>query len=84
MNNSQELTSKLSKETMALQKAIGEKLGVTVMTFTLSVAGLGIALYKGWSFSLVIVGCFPPMVISMSMMVTIMQKGFIGNTVAYS
>jgi len=84
MNNPQEMTAKIAKETLAIQKGLGEKLGILIMISIVSIVGLMIAFYKGWSFTLVIIGCFPPLVISMTIMTTVMQKGFIGNTIAYS
>ena len=84
MNNPQEMGARMSREMQAIQKAIGEKMGTIIQTFSISVAGLAMAFTKGWSFSLVLFACFPPLIVSMAMLTAVMQTGFVSNMVAYS
>jgi ATP-binding cassette subfamily B (MDR/TAP) protein 1 len=51
--NPSELSARLAKESSAMQRALGEKMGTIVLAFSMCVAGLTFAVTKGWSFSLV-------------------------------
>jgi ABC-type multidrug transport system fused ATPase/permease subunit len=49
----------------------------------MTIAGLTFAFTRGWSFSLVILGSFPFLLISTSLMTTVIQGGFQENMKAY-
>lgn len=68
MNNPTELTSKIGKEMLSVQRALGEKMGMILMTIGMTLSGMGIALAKGWSFSLVILAVFPFIALGMAFM----------------
>ena len=73
--NPSELSARLSKETAAMQKALGEKMGTIILAFSMTVAGLTFAFTKGWSFSLVLLIAFPFLGITTSLMAKVMSKG---------
>lgn len=81
--NPSELSARLGKETLAIQKALGEKMSTIIIAFSMTIAGLTFAFSKGWSFSLVILAVFPVVAISTSLMTKIMQSGFQENMKAY-
>jgi ATP-binding cassette subfamily B (MDR/TAP) protein 1 len=58
-NNAQELSSRLSKDTSAIQRAIGEKAGFMAFSVAQSVAGFAFAFYRGWEFSFVLLAFVP-------------------------
>ena len=74
--NPSELSARLGKETLAIQKALGEKISTIIIAFAMTFAGLIFAFTKGWSFSLVILAVFPVVAFSTSLMTKIMQSGF--------
>lgn len=57
--NPSELSSRVGKEILAMQKALGEKMGTIILAFAMTFAGLTFAFTKGWSFSLVLLASFP-------------------------
>lgn len=67
-NNPAELSARIGKETLAIQKALGEKIGTIIMAFAMTVSGMAIAFSKGWSFSLVVIAAFPFIMIGTAMM----------------
>ena len=75
-SNPSELSARLGKEILAIQKALGEKMSTIVVAFAMCVAGLTFAFTKGWSFSLVLLAVFPVIVITTSLMTKVMQAGF--------
>ena len=77
------MAARIGKECLAIQKAIGEKMGSIIMALAMSVSGCGIAFTKGWSFTLVICAAFPIIMIATAMMNVVVQKGFKENMQAY-
>jgi ATP-binding cassette subfamily B (MDR/TAP) protein 1 len=63
LTNPLELSSRIGKECLAIQKAIGEKVGTIYMALCMCVSGLAFAFSRGWSFALVVMGFFPFMAI---------------------
>ena len=57
--NPSELSARLGKETLAITRALGEKVSTIVLAFSMCVSGLAFAFTKGWSFSLVMLAAFP-------------------------
>ena len=76
LTNPQELSARLGKECLAIAKALGEKMGSIIMGVAMTVSGLAFAFAKGWSFSLVIMGSFPSIMIATGLLTKIMQSGF--------
>lgn len=73
--NPSELSAKLSKESSAITKALGEKMGSIILAFAMCIAGLAFAFTRGWSFSLVLLAAFPFLGITTQMMATVLAKG---------
>jgi hypothetical protein len=44
---------------MAIQRALGEKMGTIMLSFAMSIAGLFFAFFIGWWFSLILFFVFP-------------------------
>ena len=74
----------LAQECLAIQKAIGEKLGLAFMTMAISVSGIFFAVFKGWLYSFALLGYFPLLSFALFFASHIMQQGFVGNIKAYS
>ena len=51
-----------------MQKALGEKMGMILMSFGMTIAGTVIAFAKGWSFSLALLAIFPFIAIGTALM----------------
>jgi ABC-type multidrug transport system fused ATPase/permease subunit len=83
VNNPSELSSRIGKEVLTIQKAIGEKMGQIFFGFAMMVSGLTFAFVKGWSFSFVILASFPCIVFATALLNKVMQKGFRENMKAY-
>lgn len=73
--NPSELSARLSKETNAMQKALGEKMGTIILAFAMTIAGLTFAFTRGWSFSLVLMACFPLLGLSTALMGKVLAQG---------
>lgn len=59
MINVQELSSKMSKDISAVERAIGEKAGFIIFGIARSIAGFVFAFAKGWLLSIILVIGFP-------------------------
>lgn len=81
--NQSELSARLSKETSAMQRALGEKMGTIILAYAMCVAGLTFAFTKGWSFSLVLLVVFPFLGITTGLMAKVMSAGSHANMKAY-
>ena len=82
-NNPAELSARIGKETLAIQRALGEKMGMILLAFAMTTSGLAIAFVKGWSFSLVVVAAFPFIMIGTTLLNKVVQSGFTANMKAY-
>jgi ABC-type multidrug transport system fused ATPase/permease subunit len=58
-NNPNEMSAKIAKEVSAIQRGLGEKVGMTVMSMSMFVAGFAFAFVWGWKLSLILLGVFP-------------------------
>lgn len=70
-----ELSARLNKETAAMQKALGEKMGSIIMALSMMVAGLAFAFTKGWTFSFALLAAFPVLGMTTSLMTKVISKG---------
>ena len=50
--NYNELSARITKETMSINKAIGEKVGLIIFSLGMTICGLVIGLINGWSLAL--------------------------------
>ena len=66
-----------------MRNALGEKMGTIILAFAMTIAGLAFAFSKGWSFSLVVMGAFPGIMVTTSVLTKTMQGGFRENMKAY-
>lgn len=81
--NITELSSRLSKECLAIQTALGEKMGQFQLTMGTSFAGFFFAFFRGWMMSLILLGAFPVMFIMIGVLMKAMKSGFSENLKAY-
>lgn len=82
--NPQELASKISKETLSIEQAIGDKLGQLLMAIGFCISGIIIAFTRGWLFSFTLLALFPFIGGASAMFMKVMQTGFKENMAAYS
>jgi len=59
VHNPGEMSSKIAKETSAIQRGLGEKVGQTIMSIAMVFFGFGFAFTWGWEFSVVLLGVIP-------------------------
>lgn len=57
--NPSELSAKVPKEVMAMQRALGEKMGTIILSIFMCISGLFFAFLKGWKFSFVLLALVP-------------------------
>jgi ATP-binding cassette, subfamily B (MDR/TAP), member 1 len=57
--NYNELTARITKETMQINKAIGEKVGLIIFSIGMTMSGFVIGVVNGWSLALVMVAIGP-------------------------
>lgn len=74
MTSYEELSARLGKESLSIQKAIGEKFGQIWFCFALIFAGLTFATIKGWSFSLTVVAIMPFLAVMVVVLVKFAEK----------
>jgi len=82
--NPSELGARINKECMAIQKALGEKMGTILLAFAMTVSGVTMAFTRGWTFSFVLLALFPLIFSTTILMTKVMQTGFVENMIAYS
>lgn len=83
MTNTSELSQRLGNECQSIQRAIGEKIGIIVMAFGMSISGLFFSFFKGWFFSAILF-CYFPFMLGASFFIGMsMQRGFSANLKAY-
>ena len=62
-HNPTEYSAKIAKETSAIQRGTGEKVGNTVMAVMAMVFGFGFAFYWGWLMTCILLACFPVLIL---------------------
>ena len=83
LTNYTELTARLSKETQAIQRAIGEKYSAIVFTTFMSLSGLGLGFTRGWSLALAMLGVAPILMIGMGVFGSYMGNKVKKSVIAY-
>ena len=58
-------------------------MGAILLSFGMSISGMFFAFFRGWLMSLILLGCFPIIVILLAFTGKAMQQGFKGNMLAY-
>jgi ATP-binding cassette subfamily B (MDR/TAP) protein 1 len=58
-NNPNEMSAKIAKEIMAIQRGLGEKVGMLIMSISMFFFGFGLAFYYGWKLALILCGVIP-------------------------
>ena len=76
MLNYAELSARLSKETLAIQRAIGEKYSQILFTIAMSISGLTLGFTKGWLLAFAMLGIAPIMMVGIMVF-----TGFMGSKV---
>mmetsp|Transcript_10621 Transcript_10621/g.17848 ORF Transcript_10621/g.17848 Transcript_10621/m.17848 type:complete len:339 (+) Transcript_10621:8-1024(+) len=83
LKNYQELSSRISKEILAIQKALGEKFGTLLFALAMCCSGLFFAAFRGWKFTLVVFCGTLTLGISTSLQVKVVQSGYEAQLKAY-
>lgn len=81
--NTSELCQRLSTETQSMQRAIGEKIGLVVMAFGMSLSGLFFSFFKGWFYSSLLLVYFPFFLGASFCIGVSLSRGFSANLKAY-
>ena len=66
-----------------MQRAIGDKIGTTVMAFAMSLSGLFFSFFKGWYFSALLLAFFPFMLLASVAIGVALSSGISENMKAY-
>lgn len=82
--NPSELSAKMPKEIMAIQRALGEKMGTILLSMFMCFSGVFFAFFKGWKFSLVLLVLFPIISIGTFIFTKVQQAGSMTNMRAYA
>lgn len=82
--NTNEMSSRLSKEAGSINRALGEKMGVIVWSFAMSISGFCFAIYRGWLLSLILLGALPVLGGIGTYMAKVATSGYEINMKAYS
>lgn len=83
-HNPTEMASKIAKETAAIQRGTGEKLGNIIMAFTSFLLGFAFAFLWGWLLTCILLAGFPVMAVMGTGMAYAMQDGFKESMRAYA
>lgn len=83
-NNPTEMAAKIAKETSAIQRGIGDKIGNILMNVSSFVCGFAFAFYWGYKLTLILLAAFPLMAIVGIALGTFMEDGFKENMKAYA
>ena len=83
-NNFQELPTKMSAETEAVQKATGETFSMTVNAIFTGLIGLIIAFIIGWKLAFILLALFPVIMWAVFTMIMSLRNGFKNQAAAYS
>ena len=83
-HNPTEMASRISKETAAIQRAIGEKFGNIIMSISSFLLGYFFAFYWGWILTLILLGSFPVMICTGSFLGISVQGGMVEQLKAYA
>jgi len=59
INNPNEMSAKISKEIMAIQRGTGEKIGNIAMSVSSFFFGFALAFYWGWLYTVLLLGVVP-------------------------
>lgn len=78
------MSSKISKECSAIQRAIGEKFGNIIMSVSSFFLGYAFAFYWGVYFTLILLGCLPVMMASGLILGISVQGGIVEQLKAYA
>jgi len=81
--NTSELSQRLSNECLAIQRAVGEKLGTIILSFAMSFSGLFFSFFKGWFYSAILLCYFPIMLFGAIFIGVAFSRGFSENMRAY-
>jgi len=72
-SNFMELSSRMNREVEAIKSGIGQKVGVVMYAVCMSVSGLFVGFYKGWSLTLAMFAIGPVLFLGMGIFGHIMQ-----------
>lgn len=76
MINYTELSSRISKESLAIQRGIGEKSGMITMSCAMTVSGLIVGFIRGWHLALCLLGMCIPLGIVTAFFTINLTQGF--------
>ena len=57
--NYTELSARISKEVLTIQRAIGEKFAAIINAYAMTLSGFALGFFQGWSLTLSLLGIFP-------------------------
>jgi ABC-type multidrug transport system fused ATPase/permease subunit len=84
MVNYNELSARMTKETMAINKALGEKQSVVVQSIGMAVLGLAVAFIKGYSLAIAYCAICPVIILAGFLMAKTNELKFSRNLRAYA
>lgn len=74
--NQAELSSQFSADTMSFQGALSDKIPLVMYVVAMAISGFIVAFVKGWLLTLVLLGVFPLIILSMYLfMYNVQTKG---------
>ena len=82
-NNYLEYAARLSREVDQIQAGIGQKTGQIIYSMAMSLSGIVVGFYKGWSLALAMLGIAPIMLAGMTIFAMVQQKNALTTMRAY-
>lgn len=83
-SNYTELSARITREVDMIKSGIGRWTGVLIYSVSMSLTGLALGYYKGWSLALALTGFCPIVFAGIVVFSTIMQKSSVDSLRAYS
>jgi ATP-binding cassette, subfamily B (MDR/TAP), member 1 len=81
--NYTELSANLSKQTSVIQRGVGDKTGLLMMSMGNFIGGIGLGFWKGPLYCLALLGCAPPMIAVIVVSTNLMTQGASASLKAY-
>jgi len=78
------MAARITKETTAIQRAIGEKFANIIMSVSSFLLGYAFAFYWGWILTLLLLACIPVMACSGLILGVSLQGGMVEQLKAYA
>jgi len=78
------MSAKIAKECAAIQRGLGEKVGMTIMSWGMLIAGFAMSFYWGWKLTILLMGVLPLLAFTGIGMAASLESGITAMMRAYA